>query len=167
MSCSTVRTFKRNEIINLTSNVKFTAIRTQELEIITTSGDTHVGKILSLEGEKVKILAFPYWNVIPVEIDLNEIHKIKVKKKDSKVGKGTATGFATVFSIFGLIGLTNSKYDEDYENALTGSLILGGMGGLLGLVIGGISSAATKTTYDFYNMSKEKKINAIKKIMGV
>ena len=167
VSCSTVGTFNRNEIINPTLNIKLTATKTQELEIITTIGDSHVGKILSLEGERVKLLAFPYWNVTPIEIDMAEIYKIKVMKKDHKAGKGAATGFAAVFSLFGLIGLGNSKYDVDYEDALKGSLVLGGLGGLLGLIIGGISSISVRSQYNFYDMSKEEKIKAIKKIMGV
>ena len=167
VSCSTIGTFNSNEITNLTPNVKFTAKKTQELEIITTQGDTHFGKILSLEGEKAILLTLPYWNVIPVEIDLDEIHKIKLVKKKSRAGKGAAKGFVWAFTIIGLIGLVSSEYDEDYEEALGGSLVSGAFGGLLGLVIGGISSISVRSQYNFYDMSKEQKIKAIKKIMGL
>jgi len=167
ISCTIIGNHSNDKIRGTYSFSKITANKFPEIQLITTSGDPYKGKLLSLEGEKLKLLPFPYWNVESVEIDIDEIHSIELMKKDSKAGKGAAQGFAYTFLIVGIIAGLDSEYDEDYEDALVGATILGAFGGLLGLIIGGASSLASKTKYEFYKMSLGEKIRAIRKIMGL
>lgn len=169
ISCSTTRTFSRNKVIETAPSIKIKAEKLPEILLITINKKVHKGKILSLEGENLLLSPFPYWNVKPIEIGLNEIYSIKVMKKGSKSGKGFLWGLSLGFILEGGVSLTGGelKYDRDYKNALSASVARGLFGGLLGLAIGGISSIGKKSKYNFSKMSKIDKIIAIKEIMGV
>jgi len=167
ISCSTIRTVNRNEVVEIAPSVKIKAVKLQEVQLTTTRGEL-TGKLLSLEGEILQMLLFPYWDVEPINIDLNEIYSIKLMKKNSRAGKNAAaSGFAWGFLITGIATGLDSEYDEDFEDALLGSAIIGGFIGLLGFVIGGLSDIATKSKYYFFQMSNSEKIRVIKKIMGL
>jgi hypothetical protein len=88
-------------------------------------------------------------------------------KKGSKLDKGFIWGFSLGFIATGgtIIVASDLRYDEDYSDALTGSLIVGGGAGLLGLIIGSLISLGKKSSYDFFKMSKKEKILAIQEIM--
>lgn len=167
ISCTATTTLTSNEVVKTSPTSEIKAKKLQEVQLKTTSGEIHTGKLSSLEGGDLVLLPFPYWNVEPIKIDLDEIYSIKLMKKDSKAGKGAAGGFAFGFLITGtLTGLT-SEYNEDFEVALLGSAAVGAFVGLLGLVIGGLSDVAKKSKYDLYKMSNSEKIRVIKKIMGL
>jgi len=166
ISCSTIRTVNRNEVVEIAPSVKIKAVKLQEVQLTTTRGEL-TGKLLSLEGESLQMLLFPYWDVEPINIDLNGIYSIKLMKKNSRAGKGAASGFAWGFLITGIASGLDSEYDEDFEDALIGGAIVGGFIGLLGFVIGGLSDIATKSKYYFFQMSNSEKIRVIKKIMGL
>jgi len=165
LSCAT-RTTSSGINIKTTSTSEFIAKKLPELELITTRGELHRGKLLSLIGKDVLFSPFPYWNVETLKIHLDKIHSIKLAKKGGKAGSGFAHGFGWTFIIIGVIGAATSKYDEDFSAALGGSAAAGLIGGLLGLVIGGVAKAATKSQYKFYNMSDSEKTKTVLKIMG-
>jgi len=166
MSCSTTGPLTTSNSGEPSSSSKITANKLPEIQLTTIAEKQYKVKLLSLEAENLTMLPFPYWNVEPVEIHLDEIHSIKVMKKDSKAGKGFGWGFAIGFLIPGTIGALTSKYDRDYQFTLAWSFYGGLAGGLLGLVIGGVSSLAEKSQYNFSKMSRVEKINSIKEIMG-
>lgn len=167
ITCTTIRTAGPNEAIETYPSIKIKATKFQE--ILLTTVDTRVsrGMILSLEEENLFLSPVPYWNVDPIEIDLDEIRSIKLMKNGSNVMKGFTWGFTLGFIAIGGIALTscNLKYDEDYSDALTYSVIGGGGAGLLGLIIGGLISLGKKSSYDFFKMSKKEKIIALQEIM--
>jgi len=166
-SCTATSTLTSSEVVKTSPISEIKAKKLQEVQLKTTSGEIHTGKLSSLEGGDLVLLPFPYWNVEAIKIDLDEIYSIKVMKKDSKAGKGAAGGFAWGFLITGTLAGLTSEYDEDFEAALLGSAVIGAFFGLLGLVIGGLGDVATKSEYDFYKMSNSAKIRIIKKIMGL
>jgi len=165
LSCTTITT-SGGINIKTTSTSEFIAKKLPELELITTGGEFHRGKLLNLIGMDVLFSPFPYWNVETLKIHFDKIHTIKLAKKGSKAGSGFAHGFGWTFIFIGVLGAANSKYDRDFENALGASAGAGLFGGLLGLVIGGLAKAATKSQYKFYKMSDSEKTKAVLKIMG-
>jgi len=166
MSCSTTGSLTNRNIGEISSSSKITANKLPEIQLTNITQKQYKVKLLSLEAENLTMLSFPYWDADPVEIHLEEIHSIKVMKKDSKAGKGFGWGFALGFLIPGTIGGLSSEYDEDYQDALVGSIVIGLFGGLLGLIIGGVSSLGEQSQYNFSEMSESEKINSIKEIMG-
>jgi hypothetical protein len=139
----------------------------EEILLITNKPELLKGKIIGLEGDALRFLPFPYWNVEPFKIALDEIISIEILKKgESRALKGVANGFGFGFLITGILAGASSKYNEDYQSALLGSVLVGGLFGLVGLVIGGASSLASKSKYDFSKMSGLEKQKTIQKIIG-
>jgi len=167
LSCTSSRVPVRTEVTKEALSSRVEATKFEEVNLVTSNGDTHKGKIVSLEGESIELRPFPYWNVELVRLHLDEIRTIKLVKKESRAAKGLASGFGWAFVIVGTIGGLSSTYNEDYEAALLGSAVLGGAGGLLGLLVGAFQDFTTKTKFEFTTMSKEEKERAIRKIMGV
>jgi hypothetical protein len=167
MSCSSSRALIKTEVTKGTLPSRLEATKFEEVDLVTTEGELHRGKITCLEGESIEFRDFPYWNVEPIQLKLDEIHSIKLVKKGSKAGRAFASGFGWTFMIIGFVAGASSKYDVDYENGLVGSALAGGIGGLIGLAIGAIQDISTKTKFDFYKMSKEEKERAVRKIMGL
>ena len=167
LSCTSSRVPVRTEVIKEALSSRVEATKFKEVNLVTSNGDTHKGKIVSLEGESIELRPFPYWNVELVRLHLDEIRTIKLVKKESRAAKGFASGFGWAFVIFGTIGGLSSKYDEDYEAALLSSAVLVGDGRLLGLLVGAYPDIPTKTKFEFTTMSKEEKERAIRKIMGL
>jgi hypothetical protein len=167
ITCTTIRTTGPNEKIETYPSIKIKATKFQEVKLTTADHKVRTGMILSLEEDNVHLSPVPYWNVDPIEIDLDEIRTIKLIEKMGAWGKGFVWGSTLGFIAAGGLALTggNLKYDEDYEEALTLGAAGAGAGGLLGLIIGGVVSLAKKSSYDFYKMSKEEKILALQKIM--
>jgi hypothetical protein len=165
-NCSSIRIPENEQVVKEYSTIEIKTKIFPEIQLKTMGEEIHTGKPLSLKGRIFELLPFPYWNVESVKVDLEEIHSIKLIRKERRAGKGFAGGFAWGFLITGTLAGLSSKYDEDFEEALLGSAIVGGSIGLLGFVIGGFADATTKSEYYFYKMSDSEKIKAIKKIMG-
>lgn len=144
-----------------------TAKKFPEMRLLTVTGDQHMGKILRLDRGKVIFLTFPYWNVEPVEISVGEIFRINLMKKSRKVIKGGILGLSSCFCTIGLILGVNAKYDVHYEDCLILASTGGVIGALTGFITGGIFSIGEKTKFNFFNMSQDKKIKTLKKIMGL
>jgi len=167
ISCATVPASGPLGSSSLPSLGKVDAAKFPEVQIVTTSGDQHKGKVLSLEGNTVTFSPFPYWNVEPLRIGVDEIHSIERTGKDSGAGKGFLYGFGFTTLALGILGVATSKYDVDYRSFMGGAPFIGLLGGLVGLTIGGIRDLATRTKYDFSRMAKDEKIAALMAIMGL
>ncbi len=137
-----------------------------EIQLITTKGETYTGKLVELEGDQVLLRPLPYWNIEPVRIPVEEIFSIKLDKKVSSVGNGFLTGFGLTFIVVGVLAGSNSKYNEDYSHALSGSFGAGVFGGLIGLAAAGIIKLSTKSKYEFYNLTQLQKMDVLRDIMG-
>jgi hypothetical protein len=164
--CCTTTEIKSANHVPISPTLEIQAKKFPEVELTTSKGNIHKGKIISLRGEDLLLSPFPYWNVELLKINMNEIHYIKLLKKKSKATSGMLSGFAWTFIIIGILAGAGSRYDEDYEEALLGSAVTGAVGGLIGFAIGGIAQAGTKSEYEFFKMPDSKKVYAIKKIMG-
>jgi hypothetical protein len=129
-------------------------------------GISKIVKILRLEDGKVIFLPSPYWNVQPMEIDLEQIASINLTEVKSK-GVGWFLGGALVgFYTAGIGGLSTSHYNVDYERALGNSFLAAVGGGLLGMAIGGVFNPRPQTKFNFSRMSTAAKVVALKNIMG-
>jgi hypothetical protein len=144
----------------------YIAKKMPEVHISTTGNGINKGKIVSLGKAHLKLQPFPYWNLELLEIPLAEIRSIRLKKK-SDIGKATAAGFGSSFVLFGTIGILSSQYNEDYEAALLGSVIVSTAVGLIAFTLSGISKAAEKSTYELHKMNLTQKQKVVKKIMGI
>ncbi len=165
VSCTPIGTKSTREFsISPTSEVQ--AKRFPEVELITSEGDILKGKLISLRGKDLAFSPFPYWNVELLEIKLDDIHSIKLPRKGSKATSGMLSGFAWTFIIVGGVAGASSKYNEDFEEALIGSTILGAGAGLIGALVGALADVGTKSEYKFYKLDEREKIKAVKKIMG-
>jgi hypothetical protein len=138
-----------------------------EIQLITKAGESHTGKLISLEGETVALLPFPYWNLESIKIHVDDIHLIQLPQKGSKIGKGFLTGFGVGFVVAGVIGGLTSKYNFEYRWSLAGSATVGAASGALGLLIGAIVDLSTKTKCEFSRMEHTEKLATIKRIMGL
>ena len=167
IGCATVPLSDAPISSSLHSLGKVEAKKFPEVRLVTIGGDQNKGKILSLEGDTVTFSPFPYWNVEPLRIGLDEIHSIEMTEKKSAAGLGFLHGFGWVTLAGGILGAINSKYDVDYQNAMWEAPGIGLFGGLLGLAIGGITDLATRTKYDLSKLSKDKKIQTLMAIMGL
>ena len=146
---------------------KVGAAKFEEVGLTTSKGDFYRGKIISLEEGTIEFRPSPYWGVEPIRLDLGEIGSIRLADKPSRAGKGFVSGLGWTYTIVGGISAMGSKYNEDYEEALYGSAIIGLAGGVLGFLIGTVQDATTKTRFDFSSMSAAEKEQAIRKIMGL
>ena len=143
------------------------AVKFDEVQLITSNGDIHRGKIIGQEGGSIDFRPVPYWDVELIRLNLDEIQSIELVNRPSRAGKGFIQGFGWTFTIVGGIAGIGSKYDVDYENALLGSAIVGAAGGVIGFLVGVIRDASAKKRFDFTSMSAEEKARAVRKIMGL
>ena len=139
----------------------------EEVLVSISTGEVHKGKIVSIEGDNIVLLPFPYWNVDLVRLRLEDVLSIELPDRGRRTGKGFLYGFGLGFIITGMISGAGSRYDEDYEMALGVSAGAGVAAGLLGFLIGAIHDIATKRDYDFADMTQEEKMRAIREIMGL
>jgi hypothetical protein len=167
ISCATVPPSGSPRSSSLRSLGKVEATKFPEVQLVTTYGDQHKGKIFSLEGDTVTFLSFPYWNVEPLRIGLDEIHSIERIQAKKGAGLGFLYGFGWVTLAFGIFGATHSKYDRDYQFAMLGAPLVGLFGGLLGLAIGGTADLMTRSKFDLSRMAKDEKIQTLIAIMGL
>lgn len=167
MACTSTKTASPYETIETYPSAKIWAAKVQEVQLTTVDNRVSRGMILRLEGENLFLSPVPYWNVDPIEIDLDEIRSIKLVKNGPNMGKGFIWGLSLGFITTGglALALGDLKYDEDYEEALGYSLAGAGGAGLLGATIGGILSLGKKSRYNLEKMSKKEKIEALRKIM--
>lgn len=168
-SCSTTGYHTHSTIGESSSTSRIIAHKFPQVIVTTKTQMQYDGKLFSLESANLTMLPFPYWNEEPVDIQLDEIHSIKVMKKEINVGKQIGWGFAIGFLIPGTIGGLTSTYDEDYAGALTASIYTGGFLGFIMGLLAGAASLTEKSHYNFYNfsiMSRLEKISSLKEIMG-
>jgi hypothetical protein len=145
---------------------KITPLKFPEVRIVTTKGDRTTGKLTQFENQTLTFLPYPYWNVDSIKIPLDDIARIELKERKSHAGSRFVAGFSYAFIVVGLLAGFDAKYDEDYEDALAGTAVLGGIAGLIGLAIGAISDSASKKKYEFAAMSTPEKVASLRKIMG-
>jgi len=167
ISCATVPPSVLPRSSSLPSIGKVEAKKFPEVRLVTIGGEQNKGKILSLEGDTVTFSPFPYWNVEPLRIGLDEIHSIERTQKKRWTLFGLAAGFGSASMIGGISAAKDCRYDRDYSAAMGYVPLIGVGGGLIGLAIGGIADLATRSKYDLSRMSKDEKIAALMAVMGL
>ena len=145
---------------------KITAVEFPELTL-TAGNETRRVKLLALEDRQLIFLPFPYWQVEPEVIPLEEVHTLKVEKKSYpglSWGLGSA---ASGFIITGLIAGNQALYQEEYASAMLLAagcgLVVGGVGFFLGLDM----KDSLQPEYLLVFMNPEQKLKTLRKIMGL
>jgi len=167
LSCASATGPVKFEETKGVQSAKAGAAKYDQVELITSKGDLYIGKIVSLEGERIEFRPFPYWDAELIGLNLGDIRSIELVDKPKRAGKGFIQGFGWSFTVVGGLAAMGSKYDEDYQFALLGSAVVGAAGGLIGLLIGAIQDSTAKTRFEFAAMSDEEKVRAVRKIMGL
>jgi hypothetical protein len=110
----------------LQSTERVDAVEFPELIMTDRSGSEREVKILSVQGRMVTVAPFPYWLLEPIEIPLDQIQSLKVKRQSYPGFNVTLvcmeTGFMMTGAVFGALADTREQY---------GLAIVGGLGGAL------------------------------------
>ena len=125
-------------------------------------------KILSVRGRMVTASPFPYWSEAPIEISINEIKSLRVKKKANPGTTLTVVmmeiGYIMAGGAFGAFATTSGGY---------GLAFLGGLGGAVlgfGAAIWYDIPQTGQQMYPEYILdgkSESEKLRSIFEIMGV
>jgi hypothetical protein len=165
-SCTTVE--DSVALAMLESTEKVDAVEFPELIMTDYIGIEREIKILSVRGRMVTVSPFPYWAQDPLEISINEIRSLRVKRKSNPGITLTLVfmeiGYITAGGAFGVLADTRGEY---------GLAFLGGLGGaLLGLgsaVFSDIGETGQQMYPEYYldGKSESEKLRTILQIMGV
>jgi hypothetical protein len=166
-ACATTSSIGQREWRQEATPHKLEANKFLEIQLITTKGESYIGKLTELVDDSAILRPYPYWDIEPVTILIEDIFSIKLAKVESQAGKGFLSGFGMGFIVTGIIGIGTSRYNTQFQSALVASPMGGLLGGLIGLAIGGIGDLATKTKYEFNRLSTVEKKEALRKIMGL
>jgi hypothetical protein len=165
ISCTMTRPNQWREEFKVSKDGTILAEKFPEVFLKDKDGIGKIVKILELEGGNVVFLPSPYWNVQRGEIALEQISSIEFMKTPKR-GGGFIAGFFLGYYTVGIVGLSTAKYNVDYEQAMSCTL-LGGLGcGLLGLVLEAAVNPRPRTKFNFSEMSTADKVLALKNIMG-
>ena len=152
----------------LQSTERVEAVEFPELIMTDHTGFEREIKILSVKGRMVTVAPFPYWLLDPIEIPLDQIQSLRVKRKSRPGFTLTVVlmeaGFITAGGVFGAFADTS----EEYRLAF-----LGGLGGaVLGLGYSLFSDIwdTGEEMYPEYHLagkSESDKLFTILELMGV
>ena len=133
------------------------------------------GKILGLNGTRVKFLPAPYWSESPLEVEIDNIYSLRRTEHSYLVSTlplfsffwGYAGGHAAA------INVTRSlyTYKEDLEQvrpSLNDTIPISLVSGLILAAITAVIPGVLKPrTLDIFSLSRYEKILTIKKLMGI
>ncbi len=129
---------------------------------------THIYEAARIEQmirDTILLTPFPFWNVEPRQVYIDDIISITIPKKDNSAN-GFVLGFSFGFSFMGIIGLSSSEYNDDYQTYLMLSALSGLLWGGFGCCLcGGINDVSTRNHYDFRKMPPDEKRRVLYKIM--
>lgn len=63
VSCFSSNMPVKTEVTKGIPSPRLEATKFEEVELVTTKGELHKGKVVSLEGESIEFRPFPYWNM--------------------------------------------------------------------------------------------------------
>jgi hypothetical protein len=136
-----------------------------EVLLTPTGGPPTVGKLVGIDGDRVTFLPAPYWNVAPREIGLGEIATIEVRDRKRSLGAATGVSFVTGFVLIGAICGASADYDQDYQDCLLGSAVLGAAAGLVGLGVGAVVDASRPRTYRFDGKGLDERRKTVQRLV--
>jgi len=125
-------------------------------------------KILSVRGRMVTVSPFPYWSEDPIEISINEIKSLRVKKKANPGATVTVAmmeaGYILAGGAFGAFATTSGGYRLALLGGLGGAAL-----GLLGSFYYDIPQMGDQMypEYILDGKSESEKLRTIFVIMGV
>jgi hypothetical protein len=93
-------------------------------------------KILCITVDSMMFLEYPYWNVKPRTIAINDLTSLREGNRLPYCATLGAAGFGIAFFTTGAVFLPGCRYDEDYRFALGASTILGTLCGIFGFTVG-------------------------------
>lgn len=152
----------------LQSTERVDAVEFPELIMTDRIGSEREVKILSVQGRMVTVAPFPYWLLDPVEIPLDQIQSLRVKRQSYPGFNMTLifmeTGFMMSGGVFGALADSREQY---------GRAIVAGLGGaVLGLGYAFFSDTwemgeEMYPEYYLAGMNESDKLLTILKLMGV
>ena len=165
LGCATTGPVNRQTSSEETGATKLMAVRMPEALLVIGNDSAERGKIISMDGDLIEFLPFPYWQMDSKSVSIGEITSIKVIEQQQNAIKGLSYGFASGVLLLGALGAAKSRYNTDFQIVLIGSALLGVVTGFIGLLIG--ASSTIRSYSHFQELSAEKKQWVIKYIMGV
>jgi hypothetical protein len=165
-SCSTLEDSVALAMLDSTEKVE--AQEFPELIMTDYRGLDREVKILSVRGRLVTASPFPYWGQDPIEISINEIKSLRVKKKANPGTTYTLVmmeiGYIMIGGIFAAFATTSGSY---------GLAFLGGLGGAVMGLSGSLHYGIPETGEQMYpeyvldGKSEAEKLRTIFEITGV
>jgi len=164
--CSTVADSVAFAMLQSTERVE--AVEFPELIMTDSSGSEREVKILSVQGRMVTVAPFPYWLLDPVEIPLDQIQSLRVKRQSYPGLNWTLVmmeaGFITAGGIYGSFADSREQY--------VGAIFVGLGGAVLGLgyaIFSDIGDMGEEMYPEYYLAGKSEadKLLTILEIMGV
>lgn len=125
-----------------------------------------LGKLIGIDGEQVEFLPSPYWNVATRHVALGEIVTVEVRDRKRTLGRATGASFATGFVVIGVACGAGAKYNNDYQDCLAGSVVLGAAAAFVGLAVGAIVDASHPGTYHFDRMDPAEKRKTVDRLLA-
>jgi hypothetical protein len=152
----------------LESKEKTVAVEFPDLILTDLTGTEHEVKILSIQGRIVTVMPFPYWFLDPIEISLNQIKSLKIKKR-SYPGLTVTLVLAEAGFIIGggTMGiLADSR--GDYGLAI-GLGIVGALAGVGSTLFSDVWDLGDQMypEYNFSEMNEADKLHTVLTLMGV
>jgi len=137
-----------------------------ELSIVTADRLLERVKVVSLLGNEVSVLPFPYWNVETIKINIEKITIIRILNVKKFNIPNALTAFNITFAVLGLPPAITANYKDTYESGLataSGVAIRVGIAALFMVFL----SSLTRKKWNFTELSPSKRLAVLMQIMGV
>jgi len=138
-----------------------------ELSIVTEDRVLERVKVVSLLGNELSALPFPYWNVEAIKINIEKITTIKLLYKKKRSMTNALVGFNITFGIVGIIFAINAKYDRDYRDGLGYTSLIAVAGSLVTGIGTAISELFKRKEWNLTGLTLSQRLTVLLQIMGV
>jgi hypothetical protein len=124
-------------------------------------------KILSMTGDSMMFVEYPYWKVKPLTIAIDDLTSLRKGNRLPHCATWGAAGFGIAFLAAGIAFLPGCRYDEDYRFALPVSTILGILSGIFGFTVGISIDIIANNTRPLLLETQEEKTIKVMRFMGL
>jgi hypothetical protein len=143
------------------------AVTWPELIIRTGTKQYPRAKILCITVDSMMFLEYPYWNVKPLTIAIDDLTSLRKGNRLPHCATWGAAGFGIAFLAAGIAFLPGCRYDEDYRFALPVSTILGILSGIFGFTVGISIDIIANNTRPLLLETQEEKTIKVMRFMGL
>ncbi len=139
-----------------------------EVRLTDKSGTEKWVKLLSLEGNALTVLPFPYWQTEAEIITIDQIYMLKIKKHTFPALTWSLATAEIAYMLVASVAGSRAHYDGDYQAAVGLGALGGSAAGLGMLLLHGFElKEMFQPEYYFPLMTEQKRLRTIKNIMGV